>query len=91
MTDPTPHPLGFFEKEELISYTNALLDNAKSCLMTGNVAGAAWRLADALVALGFACPPDTAGIDRHTGLGFRLNRIEAMEATPTTSSVEEDI
>lgn len=78
--DETPHPLGSFEKEEIVSYANALLAGANSRLQTGNVAGAAWRIADALGALSFIVEADTAGIDRFTGLGFKLLKV----GTPTT-------
>jgi hypothetical protein len=77
--DEAPHPLGDFEKEELISYANALLTGANTRLQTGNIAGACWRIADALGALSFAAEPDTGGIDRFTGLGFRLLKVNEVK------------
>jgi len=80
------------EKEELISYANALLAGANSRLQTGNIAGACWRIADALGALSFAAEPDTGGIDRFTGLGFRLFKVNeaGQRAAPMKVTLEDD-
>lgn len=70
------HPLGEFEREELTTYAAALLKGALSRLDAGNAEGAAWRVADALGALSFITNPDTGGVDKFTGLGFKLAKVE---------------
>ena len=88
--DEVPHPLGNFEKEEIISYANALLTGANSRLMTGNIAGACWRIADALGALSFIAEAGTSGTDSYTGLGFKLQKIDAATQRMAPTITEDD-
>jgi len=88
--DETPHPLGNFEKEEIVSYANALLTGANSRLLTGNIAGACWRIADALGALSFIAESGTSGTDSYTGLGFRLQKIESSRPQHALTTTNED-
>ena len=69
-------PLQQFNREEIISYTTQLLQQALMRLDLNepdSVEAAAWRIADALGALSNICAPDTMGIHNETGLGYRLH------------------
>lgn len=75
------HPFDEHERDELISYSIALLQQAvgrlqKAAEQNESVAGATWRIADALGSLSFISEPETGGIDKFTGLGFRLEKVE---------------
>jgi len=69
-------PLERFNREEIMSYAMALLQQALVRLDLNepdSVEAAAWRIADALGALSNICAPDTMGIHEVTGLGYKLN------------------
>lgn len=75
------HPFDEHERDELIVYAIALLRQAvgkleKAVEENESVAGASWRIADALGSLSFISEPNTGGIDKFTGLGFRLERVD---------------
>ena len=73
---PNQHPLLGYNKEEILHYAKSQLNNAMVKLELDDPEGAAWRIADALGALGFCCAQGTQGIDTHTGLGFKLGRVD---------------
>jgi hypothetical protein len=67
------HPLSSFNNEELEHYIKSLIEQVETRLETKDYAACAWRLADALGALTILCPDGGNGLDRFTGLGYRLD------------------
>lgn len=67
------NPLSNFNEEELEHYVKSLLEQVNTRLETKDYTACAWRLADALGAMTILCPDGGSGLDKFTGLGYRLD------------------
>lgn len=67
------NPLASFNEEELEHYVRSLISQIDARLETKDYPAVAWRLADALGAMTMLCPDGAAGLNKFTGLGYRLD------------------
>jgi len=67
------NPIAGFNDEELAHYVSSLVSQVETRLELKDYSACAWRLADALGALTALCPEGAQGLDKFTGLGYRLD------------------
>lgn len=67
------NPLASFNEEELEHYVRSLVEQIDARLETKDYLACAWRLADALGAMTMLCPDGGPGLNKFTGLGYRLD------------------